>query len=201
LLLTNWLFEHAAAETVQAPTDPANIGMRTVFQRAGWAPVVALVKRERLAGRPPVTNGGVVAQVWRGGRGRQVPVARLLAGTEVVPVDDVLGRLAGMLLAASGSSDAVDAAVLQPTSDAPVPVTRWRPRTASTRPQTARVRLVLYSMLPGLVRADASMPCDPAETIGKLTPARTRHNGPPEFTRPWRVYGSPRSSVCSPSRR
>jgi len=70
------------------------------------------VKRERLAGRPPVTNGGVVAQVWRGGRGRQVPVARLLSGTEVVPVDDVLGRRAGMLLAASSSSDAVDAAVV-----------------------------------------------------------------------------------------
>lgn len=28
--------------------------------------VVALVKRERLAGRSPVTGGGVVAQVWRG---------------------------------------------------------------------------------------------------------------------------------------
>ena len=74
--------------------------------------VVALVKRERLAGRPPMTNGGVVAQVWRGGRGRQALVARLLAGTEVIPVDEVLGRRAGMLLAASGGSDAVDAAVI-----------------------------------------------------------------------------------------
>jgi hypothetical protein len=43
--------------------------------------VVALVKRERLAGRVPVTSGGVVAQVWQGGLGRQAPVARLLAGT------------------------------------------------------------------------------------------------------------------------
>jgi hypothetical protein len=41
-----------------------------------------------------------------------VPVARQLAGTEVVPVDDVLGRRAGMLLAVSGGSDAVDAAVV-----------------------------------------------------------------------------------------
>ena len=31
--------------------------------------VVALVKREHLAGRPPVTSRGVVAQVWRGGPG------------------------------------------------------------------------------------------------------------------------------------
>jgi hypothetical protein len=74
--------------------------------------VVALVKRERLAGRVPVTNGGVVAQVWRGGSGRQAPVARLLAGTEVVPVDDGLGRRAGMLLARTGQADAIDAAVV-----------------------------------------------------------------------------------------
>ena len=83
-----------------------------VAAERGDRDVVALVKRERLAGRPPVTNGGVVAQVWRGGRGRQVPVARLLAGTEVVPVGEVLGRRAGNLLAASGGSDAIDAAVV-----------------------------------------------------------------------------------------
>jgi RimJ/RimL family protein N-acetyltransferase len=36
-LFTGWLFEHAAAEVVEAPTDPANIAMRTVFQRVGWS--------------------------------------------------------------------------------------------------------------------------------------------------------------------
>ena len=45
--------------------------------------------------RVPVTGGGEVAQVWRGGCGRQAPLARLLAGTDVVAVDDVLGRRAG----------------------------------------------------------------------------------------------------------
>jgi RimJ/RimL family protein N-acetyltransferase len=35
-LLTDWLFEHAAAEAVEAPTDPANAAMRAVFQRVGW---------------------------------------------------------------------------------------------------------------------------------------------------------------------
>jgi hypothetical protein len=74
--------------------------------------VVALVKRERIARRVPVTNGGVVAQVWRGGSGRQAPIARLLAGVEVVPVDDGLGRRAGMLLARTGQADAIDAAVV-----------------------------------------------------------------------------------------
>lgn len=35
-LLTDWLFECAAAEVVEAPTDPANVAMRTVFERVGW---------------------------------------------------------------------------------------------------------------------------------------------------------------------
>jgi len=74
--------------------------------------VVALVKRERLSGRAPVTNGGVVAQVWRGGRGRQATVAKLLAGVEIVSIDDGLGRRAGMLLARTGRADAIDAAVV-----------------------------------------------------------------------------------------
>jgi hypothetical protein len=41
-----------------------------------------------------------------------MPVARLLAGTDVVPVDDHLGRRAGMLLARTGQADAIDATVI-----------------------------------------------------------------------------------------
>jgi hypothetical protein len=74
--------------------------------------VAALVKRERMAGRVPMTCGGVVAQVWRGGSGRQVPVARLLAGVEIAPIDEALGRRAGMLLGHAGTADAVDASVV-----------------------------------------------------------------------------------------
>jgi hypothetical protein len=74
--------------------------------------VVALIKREHLAGRVPVSHGGVVAQVWRGGTGRQVPVARLLAGTDIAALDDGMGRRAGMLLARGGLGDVVDAAVV-----------------------------------------------------------------------------------------
>ena len=54
----------------------------------------------------------MVAQVWRGGRGRQAQVAGLLAGVEVVAIDDSLGRRAGLLLARSGHSDAIDATVV-----------------------------------------------------------------------------------------
>ncbi len=78
----------------------------------GARDVVALVKRERLGGRAPVTNGGVVAQVWRGGSGRQASVARLLAGVDITPIDGSLGRRAGMLLARTGRADAIDAAVV-----------------------------------------------------------------------------------------
>jgi hypothetical protein len=83
-----------------------------VAAERGDRDVVALVKRERLAGRVPMTNGGVVAQVWRGGHGSQVPVAMLLAGVEIVSIDDSLGRRAGMLLARSGRADAIGAAVV-----------------------------------------------------------------------------------------
>ena len=35
-LFTGWLFEHGAAQAVEAPTDPANLPMRAVFDRVGW---------------------------------------------------------------------------------------------------------------------------------------------------------------------
>jgi hypothetical protein len=74
--------------------------------------VVALVKRERLANRSPSTSGGVVAQVWRGGHGRQAKITRLLAGVEVTPIGESLGKRAGVLLARGGASDVVDASVV-----------------------------------------------------------------------------------------
>lgn len=79
--------------------------------------VLALLKAEREAGRVPVTHGGVVGQVWRGGRDRQVPVARLLAAVEVLALDDVLGRRAGVLLGRAGFSDVVDAAIVLVATD------------------------------------------------------------------------------------
>lgn len=66
----------------------------------------------RKLGVPVLTHGGVVAQAWRGGAGRQVPLARVLATVEVVSLDDELGRRAGVLLGKSGTADAIDAAVV-----------------------------------------------------------------------------------------
>lgn len=36
-LFTGWLFEHAAAEVVEAGTDPRNAPMRAVFGHVGWS--------------------------------------------------------------------------------------------------------------------------------------------------------------------
>lgn len=73
---------------------------------------VALIKRELLAGRAPLTHGGIVGQVWRGGAGRQAPLARLLPGLDVAAVDDALGRRAGVLLGRTRLYDVVDAALV-----------------------------------------------------------------------------------------
>lgn len=74
--------------------------------------VIALLKRERLAGRSTVTHGGVVGQVWRSGSGRQANLARLLPSVEVVPLDNDLGRRAGTLLGRTRTTDVIDAAVV-----------------------------------------------------------------------------------------
>ncbi len=78
--------------------------------------VLALLAREHLAGRTPVTHGGVVGQVWRGGA-HQARVGRLLAGVVVVALDEELGRAAGTLLARAGASDVVDAALVLVAAD------------------------------------------------------------------------------------
>ena len=57
------------------------------------------------------THGGIVAQVWRDGA-RQTRVAKALQAVTVVALDESLGRRAGLLMAHSGTSDAIDAALV-----------------------------------------------------------------------------------------
>ncbi|GAC1538491.1 MAG: hypothetical protein NVS3B12_23680 [Acidimicrobiales bacterium] len=75
------------------------------------------MKSAAAAGVSVVTHGGVVAQVWRGGHGRQALLARALNGVEVVALDDRLGRAAGLLIGKARSTDAIDAAVVALTTD------------------------------------------------------------------------------------
>lgn len=78
----------------------------------GSRELVARIKRERLLGCAPVTHGGVVGQVWRGGSGRQAGLAQLLPYVDILPLDSDLGKRAGTLLRETGSSDVIDAAVV-----------------------------------------------------------------------------------------
>jgi len=90
-------------------------------ERSMWA----RLKAAELAGEPPLTHGGVVGQVWRGGP-RQARLARALHGVDVRPLDRALGRAAGELLARTGSSDVIDAAVVLVSADGDDVVTRDR---------------------------------------------------------------------------
>jgi hypothetical protein len=79
--------------------------------------LMALLKQELLAGRSPVTHGGVVGQVWRGGSRRQANLARLLPALDVAPLDLLLGQRAGSLLGRVRRSDVVDAALVLLAAD------------------------------------------------------------------------------------
>jgi hypothetical protein len=76
--------------------------------RAMWRRLKAALIREQV----PVCHGGNVAQAWRGAGPRHALLARALAAIDVRPLDDPLGRAAGELLALSGTSDVIDAALV-----------------------------------------------------------------------------------------
>ena len=61
---------------------------------------------------PLVASAGVVAQVWRGGGQRQVPLAFLLRRTTVVDITHSVARALGRILGTSGTSDPVDAHIV-----------------------------------------------------------------------------------------
>jgi len=75
-------------------------------------PMWVRLKAALLAGEPPITHGGVVGQVWRGGSGKQARLAQALQSVDVNPLTDELGRRAGVLLAETGTSDVVDTALV-----------------------------------------------------------------------------------------
>ena len=83
----------------------------------GERDVMALLKQELVARRVPLTHGGVVGQVWRGGSGRQARLAHALPALRVAALDDELGRRAGILLGRAGRADVIDAALVLLASD------------------------------------------------------------------------------------
>lgn len=81
-------------------------------ERAMWV----RLKASELAGEIPVTHGGALGQVWRGGP-RQARLAHALQGVDVRPLDRALGRASGELLGTTGLSDVIDAAVVLLAAD------------------------------------------------------------------------------------
>lgn len=77
-------------------------------ERAMWR----RFKAAHIAGEVAVAHGGVVGQAWRGRGPRQALLAKALAGVDVRPLDDALGRAAGALLAVTGGFDVIDAALV-----------------------------------------------------------------------------------------
>jgi len=69
-------------------------------------------KGELVAGRVPVTHGGVIGQVWRGRGPRQALLAKALAGIEIRGIEAELGRAAGELLERARRDDVIDAALV-----------------------------------------------------------------------------------------
>lgn len=84
--------------------------------------VHAALKAELLAGRVPRTHGGVVGQAWRGGAG-QARLARLFPALEIAPLDEALGRRAGVLLGRARTKDVADGALVLLAEDGDVVLT------------------------------------------------------------------------------
>lgn len=81
--------------------------------RAMWLRLKAALR----AGEPPRTHGGIVGQTWRGKGTKQALLARALPGLEIRPLDEMAGRAAGALLAKTGDTDVIDAAVVLLAND------------------------------------------------------------------------------------
>ena len=79
-------------------------------------PMWVRLKAAQMEGDLPLTHAGVLGQVWRGGQ-RQARLSQALDGIDVLALDEALGRAAGRLLAATGLTDVVDAAVVLLASD------------------------------------------------------------------------------------
>jgi hypothetical protein len=65
------------------------------------------VERIRHDGIPLITSAGVVARVWRGGKGKQEPIAFLLRRTTVIDLDGSVAKALGLVLGISGCTDPV----------------------------------------------------------------------------------------------
>ena len=64
------------------------------------------------SGITPVVPAGVLAQVWRGGSGRQTPLARVLKQCTIESLDEALAKQVGEASKRLSSPDVVDISVV-----------------------------------------------------------------------------------------
>lgn len=74
--------------------------------------MVRLTQRFADERTPLVTSAGVVAQIWRGGGQRRVPVSFLLRRTTVIDLTQAVARTLGRMLGVTNTSDPIDAHVV-----------------------------------------------------------------------------------------
>ena len=98
------------------PRDTENEGLvldAGVFvaleRRSGF--VASLLDQAKRTKVPLVTSAAVIAQVWRGGSGKQTPIALALHHVDVVDLSRPVARVLGLMLGRAGTTDAVDAHV------------------------------------------------------------------------------------------
>lgn len=90
-------------------------GALVAYER-GDRTVQAFLKRAHTIGVGVRTTSGVMAQVWRDGA-RQARLASLLRGVAEAELDRATSRRVGLLLAAAGCADVVDASVVDAALD------------------------------------------------------------------------------------
>jgi len=93
----------------------------------------------------PAVPSTVIAQVWRGGRGRQARLGKWLSLCETVVLDHDAALRVGQLLAATRTTDVVDAHVVDSASQGDVIVTS-DPLDIAKLAKTAKKRVSIIAL-------------------------------------------------------
>lgn len=103
---------------------------------------IALHDEATSLGLRPIVPVVALARVWRGGP--QHRLSRLLKGCTVLPDDEKVGRAAGALCAAAGTSDVVDAIVVVAAASLAALVVTSDPRDLRRLAEAAGVPLTVH---------------------------------------------------------
>jgi PIN domain nuclease of toxin-antitoxin system len=106
--------------------------------------VMAILRRARERKIPLVTTAPVVGQVWRNGR-KQANLARLLKAVNVLAPNEQSARTAGLLLAKTGTTDIVDALVVELCTGADIILTS-DPKDLARLVQAASMRPAVHAL-------------------------------------------------------